>query len=99
QNGMDVALLTGLIAFRVLLATNDDCYRALAVIHNLWRPHRYRDYIATPKVNGYQSFHTVVFALSGRLAQMHIRTHTMHRAAQYGIAAYLLGHAAPGRTA
>src|SRR5262249_19363579 len=76
--------------------TNDDCYRALAVIHNLWRPHRYRDYIATPKVNGYQSFHTVVFALGGRLAQMHIRTHTMHRAAQYGIAAYWLERAATG---
>src|SRR5262249_18460019 len=96
EHGTDLALLTDIISFRVLLASNDDCYRALAVIHNLWHPHRYRDYIATPKVNGYQSFHTTVFALGGRLAQMHIRTHAMHRAAQYGIAAYWLERAAAG---
>ncbi|HKB47291.1 MAG TPA: HD domain-containing protein, partial [Ktedonobacterales bacterium] len=96
EHGTDVALLNDLLAFRVLLATPDDCYRALAVIHALWRPHRYRDYIATPKTNGYQSFHTVVFALEGRLAQIHIRTHEMHRAAQHGIAAFWLERAARG---
>jgi RelA/SpoT family (p)ppGpp synthetase len=96
EHGTDVALLTDLLAFRVLLTTPDDCYRALAVIHTLWRPHRYRDYIATPKTNGYQSFHTIVFALEGRLAQMHIRTHEMHRAAQHGIAAFWLERAARG---
>jgi GTP pyrophosphokinase len=94
EHGTDVALLSDLLAFRVLLTTPDDCYRALAVIHALWRPHRYRDYIATPKTNGYQSFHTIVFALEGRLAQIHIRTHEMHRAAQHGIAAFWLERAA-----
>ncbi|HEX8034762.1 MAG TPA: HD domain-containing protein [Ktedonobacterales bacterium] len=98
EQGMDVGLLHDLIAFRVLVNTKDQCYRALGVIHHLWHPHseRIRDYIATPKANGYQSFHTAVFALDGRLAQIHIRTHQMHRAAQHGVATYWLERAAQG---
>jgi RelA/SpoT family (p)ppGpp synthetase len=98
DSGMDIAGLHDLIAFRVLVTDNTDCYRALRVIHHLWHPHadRIRDYIATPKINGYQSFHTAVFALDGRLAQIHIRTHRMHRAAQHGVAAYWLERAARG---
>lgn len=98
DSGMDIASLHDLIAFRVLVNSKPDCYRALRVIHHLWHPHadRIRDYIATPKINGYQSFHTAVFALDGRLAQMHIRTHRMHRAAQHGVATYWLERAAAG---
>jgi (p)ppGpp synthase/HD superfamily hydrolase len=96
---MDVALLHDLIAFRVLTPTKDECYAALGVIHRLWHPHddRIRDYIATPKVNGYRSLHTAVFALDGRLAQIHIRTHEMHRAAQHGVATFWIERAAHGR--
>ncbi len=99
ESGMDVALLHDLIAFRVLTLTKDECYSALDVIHRLWHPHdgRIRDYIANPKVNGYRSLHTAVFALDGRLAQIHIRTHEMHRAAQHGVATYWLERAAMGR--
>lgn len=99
DSGMAVSLLHDLIAFRVLVTSKDDCYRALGIIHHLWHPHdnRIRDYIANPKVNGYQSLHTGVFALDGQLAQIHIRTHEMHRAAQHGVAAYWLERAARGQ--
>lgn len=99
DSGMPVSLLHDLIAFRVLVTSKDDCYRALGIIHHLWHPHdnRIRDYIANPKVNGYQSLHTGVFALDGQLAQIHIRTHEMHRAAQHGVAAYWLERAARGQ--
>ncbi|MBF6592546.1 MAG: bifunctional (p)ppGpp synthetase/guanosine-3',5'-bis(diphosphate) 3'-pyrophosphohydrolase, partial [Ktedonobacterales bacterium] len=96
DSGMALSMLHDLIAFRVLVTGKDDCYHALGIIHHLWHPHdtRIRDYIANPKVNGYQSLHTGVFALDGQLAQIHIRTHEMHRAAQHGVAAYWLERAA-----
>ncbi len=98
ESGMDLALLHDLLAFRVLVTEQDECYRALGIIHHLWHPFggRIRDYIASPKVNGYQSLHTAIFALDGRLAQIHIRTHDMHRAAQHGVAAYWLERAEAG---
>lgn len=98
ESGQDVGLLHDLIAFRVLTMTKEACYQALGVLHHLWHPHddRIRDYIATPKVNGYRSLHTAVFALDGRLAQIHIRTHAMHRSAQHGVATYWLERAAAG---
>jgi len=100
DSGMDVSLLHDLFAFRVLTLSVEMCYQALGVIHHLWHPHddRIRDYIATPKVNGYRSLHTAVFALDGRLAQIHIRTHAMHRSAQHGVAAIWLERAALGAT-
>jgi len=84
----------------VLTLSVEMCYQALGVIHHLWHPHddRIRDYIATPKVNGYRSLHTAVFALDGRLAQIHIRTHAMHRSAKHGVAAFWLERAALGAT-
>ncbi|MBF6592432.1 MAG: bifunctional (p)ppGpp synthetase/guanosine-3',5'-bis(diphosphate) 3'-pyrophosphohydrolase, partial [Ktedonobacterales bacterium] len=98
ESGMDVALLHDVIAFRVLVARPGECYQALGIIHHLWHPYgeRIRDYIASSKINGYQSLHTAVFALDGRLAQIHIRTHAMHRAAQHGVAAYWLERAEAG---
>lgn len=99
ESGMAVTQLHDLVAFRVLAGSKDDCYQALGVIHHLWHPHdnRIRDYIANPKVNGYQSLHTAVFALDGQLAQIHIRTHQMHRATQHGVTTYWLERAAMGR--
>jgi GTP diphosphokinase / guanosine-3',5'-bis(diphosphate) 3'-diphosphatase len=98
ESGMDIALLHDLIAFRVLVTQQAECYQALGIIHHLWHPYpeRIRDYIASPKINGYQSLHTAVFALDGRLAQIHIRTHRMHRAAQHGVAAFWLERAEAG---
>lgn len=99
EGGMDVSMLHDLIAFRVVTTTEDNCYAILGIIHRLWHPHddRIRDYIHNPKLNGYRSLHTSVFALDGRLAQIYIRTHQMHRAAQHGVATFWLERAALGK--
>jgi GTP pyrophosphokinase len=95
--GTDVLMLNDLIAFRVLVNAVPDCYQALGYIHRLWLPYeRIRDYIANAKANGYRSLHTAVFALDGRLAQVHIRTHQMHRATMHGVATVWLERAAIG---
>jgi RelA/SpoT family (p)ppGpp synthetase len=90
QEGGDLSQLHDLISFRILVDTVPDCYLALGHIHALWRPKdgRIKDFVATPKQNGYQSLHTTVFCLDNRLAEIQIRTHEMQRTADYGIASY-----------
>ena len=98
ETGMEVGQIHDVIAFRILVSAPEQCYAALGIIHQLWHPYleRIRDYIAGPKINGYRSLHTAVFALDGRLAQMHIRTHDMHIATQHGIATRWLERAEAG---
>jgi len=76
-------------ALRVITDSADNCYRTLGVIHNLWKPKpkKFKDYIAVPKPNGYQSLHTVVFGPDGRPIEFQIRTEEMNDHAQYGLAA------------
>jgi GTP pyrophosphokinase len=78
------------MAIRVVTDTVANCYHALGVIHNRWTPlqERFHDYIATPKSNMYRSLHTTIFGPGGRLYEIQIRTHEMHRTAEYGIAAH-----------
>ncbi|MEX0907082.1 MAG: bifunctional (p)ppGpp synthetase/guanosine-3',5'-bis(diphosphate) 3'-pyrophosphohydrolase [Gemmatimonadota bacterium] len=79
-----------LMAIRVVTDTIANCYHALGVIHNKWTPlqERFHDYIATPKSNMYRSLHTTIFGPGGRLYEIQIRTHEMHRTAEFGIAAH-----------
>ncbi len=77
-------------ALRVVVETIPECYKVVGSIHSLWKPltKRFKDYIAVPKVNGYRSIHTTVFALSGRITEFQIRTKKMDLESKYGIAAH-----------
>ncbi len=79
-----------LMAMRVLTDDVQNCYAALGVVHNDWTPvqERFHDFIATPKSNMYQSLHTTVIGPGGRWYEIQIRSHEMHRTAEYGIAAH-----------
>ena len=79
-----------LMAMRVLTDDVQNCYAALGVIHNEWTPvqERFHDFVATPKSNMYQSLHTTVIGPEGRRYEVQIRSHEMHRTAEYGIAAH-----------
>ncbi len=90
QNSGEIEQIHDLVSFRILVNSVHDCYLAMGYIHALWRPTdgRIKDFIATPKVNGYQSLHTTVFGLDNYLTEIHIRTHEMQRTADYGIASY-----------
>ena len=87
---MDIEKVYDLVAFRIIVETISDCYATLGIIHNLWPPlpGRIKDYIATPKPNGYKSLHTVVIAVGNKIVEFQIRTIEMHEEAENGIAAH-----------
>jgi GTP pyrophosphokinase len=82
--------ITDIFAFRVLTETVEDCYRALGVLHQVWQsvPGRFKDYISTPKSNGYRSLHTSLIYENSQRVEVQIRTREMHRMNEFGLAAH-----------
>ena len=90
EKGKRFSEIYDLLALRILVETEQDCYQALGIIHSKFRPKpkRFKDYIAMPKTNMYQSLHTTVFGIDGQLYEIQIRTYEMDRVAEYGIASH-----------
>ena len=82
--------LSDIYGFRVITASDEDCYRTLGAIHRRWRavPGRFKDYISQPKTNGYRSIHTTVSGRDGKRVEVQIRTRQMHDVAETGVAAH-----------
>ena len=90
RNDMNIENIYDQVALRIIVPTIDDCYKVLGIIHSLWTPlpRKIKDYIATPKPNGYRSLHTTVFCVDSKITEFQIKTKEMHHENEFGIAAH-----------
>ncbi len=88
----DLNRIYDLLAIRIIVDTPEECYRCMGIIHQRWQPlpHRIKDYIAVPKLNGYRSLHTTVFGPDDKLLEVQFRTWEMHDEAEHGISAHAI---------
>jgi GTP diphosphokinase / guanosine-3',5'-bis(diphosphate) 3'-diphosphatase len=91
REGRDVDEIHDILALRIITDNIESCYKILGLVNNRWRPvpNSVRDYIATPKPNGYQSLHTSIYSGDGTIAEVQIRTKEMHDEAEFGIASHV----------
>ncbi|MBB3949383.1 RelA/SpoT family protein [Aureimonas jatrophae] len=92
RKALSLEQLSDIFGFRVIVATEEDCYRTLGIVHRTWPlvPGRFKDYISIPKNNDYRSIHTTIVGPSRQRVELQIRTREMHHIAEYGIAAHEL---------
>ncbi|NDV86637.1 RelA/SpoT family protein [Aurantimonas aggregata] len=92
RKALSLEQLSDIFGFRVLVDTEEECYRTLGIVHRTWPmvPGRFKDYISTPKQNDYRSIHTTIVGPSRQRVELQIRTHLMHDIAEYGVAAHSL---------
>ncbi|MBM3483318.1 MAG: bifunctional (p)ppGpp synthetase/guanosine-3',5'-bis(diphosphate) 3'-pyrophosphohydrolase [Alphaproteobacteria bacterium] len=90
QKNVSFEQLSDVVAFRIVVESEDDCYRVLGVVHRAYRavPGRFKDYLSTPKPNGYHSLHTAVIGPERRRIEIQVRTREMHEEAEFGVAAH-----------
>jgi GTP diphosphokinase / guanosine-3',5'-bis(diphosphate) 3'-diphosphatase len=100
RHHMDISQIYDISALRIITDSVEECYQILGIIHSLWRPvpNRLKDYIATPKPNGYQSLHTAIFVGDGSIVEIQIRTREMQAQASFGLAAHVAYHEAGKRS-